>query len=62
MIKLLKEKSKSRSIRFPARLYHQLEAFADANNLSFTQAVNLLLNSAVQDPKLIKPGEIKAEK
>lgn len=52
-----KEKSKSRSIRFPAKLYHQLEAFASANQLSFTQAVIMLLNSAVQDPKLIKPDD-----
>ena len=44
------------SIRFP-NLENEINKFAQANSLSFSAAVNLLVNSAIKDPKLINPNK-----
>lgn len=44
------------SIRFPKELDVKITKFAQANSLSFSAAVNLLANSAINNPKLINPN------
>lgn len=44
------------SIRFP-NLENEINKFAQANSSSFLAAVNLLVNSAIKDPKLINPNK-----
>lgn len=45
----------SRNLRFPKKLYTQIETLAQANNLGFAQTTIMLLTSSMQDPKLVLP-------
>lgn len=49
-----KKETPVHSIRFP-HLENEINKFAQANSLSFSAAVNLLVNSAIKYPKLINP-------
>ncbi len=51
-----KQKTPVHSIRFPKELDEEITKFAQANSLSFSAAVNLLVNSAINNPKLINPN------
>ena len=51
----MQEQSISRNMRFPKKLYKQIETLAQANNLGFAQTTIMLLTSSIQDPKLVLP-------
>lgn len=51
-----KQKTPVHSIRFPKEIDEEITKFAQANSLSFSAAVNLLVNSAINNPKLINPN------
>ena len=52
---MTQEKSISRNLRFPKKLYDQIEKLAQANNLGFAQTTIMLLTSSIQNPKLVLP-------
>ena len=52
---MAQEQSISRTLRFPKKLYTQIETLAQANNLGFAQTTIMLLTSSMQDPKLVLP-------
>lgn len=52
---MVQEKSISRNLRFPKKLYTQIVTLAQANNLGFAQTTIMLLTSSIQDPKLVLP-------
>lgn len=52
---MTQEKSISRNLRFPKKLYDQIENLAQANNLGFAQTTIMLLTSSIQNPKLVLP-------
>lgn len=52
---MTQEKSISRNIRFPKKLYDQINKLAQANNLGFAQTTIMLLTSSIHNPKLVVP-------
>lgn len=52
---MTQEQSISRNLRFPKKLYGQIESLAQANNLGFAQTTIMLLTSSIQNPKLVLP-------
>ena len=52
---MTQEKSISRNLRFPKKLYDQIEKLAQANNLGFAQTTIMLLTSSIQNPKFVLP-------
>ena len=52
---MVQEQSISRTLRFPKKLYTQIETLAQVNNLGFAQTTIMLLTSSMQDPKLVLP-------
>lgn len=52
---MTQEQSISRNLRFPKKLYDQIENLAQANNLGFAQTTIMLLTSSIQNPKLVLP-------
>lgn len=52
---MTQEQSISRNLRFPKKLYDQINNLAQANNLGFAQTTIMLLTSSIQNPKLVLP-------
>ncbi len=52
---MTQEQSISRNLRFPKKLYDQINNLAQANNLGFAQTTIMLLTSSIKNPKLVLP-------